>query len=121
TISFGEQLLEQLTAQFDKRPAILCDLTEMSTLRINFLSPSDVTITGLDADGGVVYARETVAFDALLNELLSATDQFLRVADDHILGEPGDDLPHVFKSNRELIDRWRRTTERLRQSRGRER
>lgn len=117
TIVFAELMLEQLAAQIDDRPIISCNLTEMSTLSIEFVSSTDVMITGVDLEGRVAYPPEMVSFSALLKHLLSATDDFLRSAEDYIEREAGDDPPTVRESNREFIDRWRDIAERLTQCR----
>jgi hypothetical protein len=117
SLAFSALLLDDLAAQVDERPSISCALSEMTSLNIEFVARNEVTITGVNAEGDVIYAPEAVAFDDLLDGLLAATEDFLRMAEKVLDREVADVETFAAvgqrQTNREFLDRWRAVAERL--------
>jgi len=117
TLIFSALLLDDLANQVAERPVILCALTEMSSLRIEFVSSRTISITGISAEGQVIYASVVVPFDDLIRELVSASDDLLRIAEQNLTQDVPvtGDVSALHQTNRAFLENWRNSVERQRQ------
>jgi len=116
-LSYGAPMLEDVADRMKEPDAKVCTLFEMVSLGIEPVRPNSITISGVNMQGGVVYRPETVDATTFARELLSATNDFVRVAEEHLRRgpstAPGDARSPVVEKNRALVERFRRGAERL--------
>lgn len=115
TLAFSALFLDDMASQLDERPTFSCAIAEMVSIQIEFVSSTDVSISGITSEGREIYPPEVVDFGRLLRELVAATDEFVSIAAERV-ERAADESPDTRRRNREFLERLRRGADRLRQA-----